>query len=377
MSNTLTKVADNVRFILEGQRDISRGLTKAVMNREISPYHYVKPIIQAASGVGEPPVGSTPHEVVYSHGKMRLLRYAPARRLHRTPILFVYSMINRYYILDFLPGRSLIEFMRNKGFDVYAVDWGVPGAAEQRLGWEDYFSMLRSAVRWTRRFSEAPDVSLYGYCMGGTMALAYAANNPAGLRNFVAQATPINFHDDGVFHEWTKPERFNVDAMVDAFGNVPVDLMEAGFSMMAPVQRMTKWLEVFRRIEDPDFVTTFLGMEHWASDNIPFPGEVYRQYIKDCYQTNNLYKGQMVVGGQKIDLGRISVPLLNIIAENDTIAPPPSSEAINKVVGSKDIETFRFKSGHIGLSTSSKGPKDFWPKIADWIGKHSEPFVSA
>lgn len=372
MSNRLSTFTDNVKFVVKSQREINRSLTRALVNREISPYHYVKPIIQVASGVSDPPVGSTPHQVVYSNGKMRLLRFEPTKRIYRTPILFVYSMINRYYILDFLPGRSLIEFMRNQGYDVYAIDWGTPGAAEQRLGWEDYFGLIRNAIRWTKRFSESPDVSLYGYCMGGTMALAYAALNPQGIRNFIAQATPINFHDEGVFHQWTKPERFNVDAMVDAFGNVPIDLMETGFSMMAPVQRMTKWLEVFRRIDDPDFVSTFLAMEHWAADNIPFPGEVYRQYIKDCYQTNNLYKNQMVVGGQRIDLRRITAPLLNIIAENDTIAPPPSSEVITESVGSKDTATFRFKAGHIGLSTSSKGPKEFWPKIADWIGKHSE-----
>lgn len=368
----LQQISENIRFVLDGQRQINRGLLRAFAHREISPYHYVKPIIQVASGVSDPPVGSTPSKVVYSNGKMRLLRFESPKRLYRTPILFVYSLINRYYILDFLPGRSLIEYMRNKGFDVYAIDWGTPGATEQRLGWEDYFGLLRSAVRWTKRYSESPDVSLYGYCMGGTMSLAYAALNPHGIRNFVAQATPLNFHDNGVFHEWTKPERFNVDAMVDAFGNVPIDLMETGFSMMAPVQRATKWLEVFRRIDDHDFVTTFLGMEHWAADNIPFPGEVYRQYIKDCYQTNNLYKGNMVVGGQKVDLKKITAPLLNIIAENDTIAPPASSEVINQAVGSTDVTLMRFKAGHIGLSTSSKGPKDFWPKIADWIGKHSE-----
>jgi polyhydroxyalkanoate synthase len=68
--------------------------------------------------------------------------------------------------------------------------------------------------------------------------------------------------------------------------------------------------------------------------------------------------------------------LLTIIAENDTIAPPKSSEALAGVVGSSDLETFRFDAGHIGLSTSSKGRKQFWPRIAGWIARHSE-LVSA
>jgi len=363
--------------LLKGQLEISREIMHAAQQGSISPYHYVKPFILRAADVGEPPLAPTPYKVVYTRGKMRLLRYEPARRLHATPVLFVYSLINRYYILDFLPGRSLIEYFVGQGFDVYAIDWGTPGSAERRMGWDEVLNVLiKNAVKWALRMSDADDLTMYGYCMGGTMALAYAALHPEGLRNFVAQATPVDFHEGGVFAEWTKPHRFDVDALVDAYGNVPIELMETGFSSMAPVQRMTKWLEVFRRIDDRDFVTTFLGMEHWAADNVEFPGEIYRQYIKDCYQYNNFCQGRMMVGGQKVDLSKITCPVLSIIADNDTIAPPKSSEALNGLIGSTDKEIMRFPVGHIGLSTSSKGPKQIWPKVAGWIAKRSEPFVA-
>ncbi|MCC6556778.1 MAG: alpha/beta fold hydrolase [Polyangiaceae bacterium] len=374
MSISSSPTIQGLRSLLGAQVKIATAMGQAAQRRAMSPYHYMKPLIQQAAGVGDPPVAPTPHKVVYTRGKMRLLRYEPTHRRHRTPILFVYSLINRHYILDFLPGRSLIQHMVAQGFDVYAIDWGAAGPAEQSLTWDDMLGgLIRSAVKWTLRASGAPDLTLYGYCMGGTMALAYASLYPEGLRNFVAQATPVDFHEGGVFTTWTSPKHFNVDAMVDAHGNVPIDLMEAGFSMMAPIQRMTKWLEVFRRIDDPDFVTTFLAMEHWASDNVPFPGEVYRQYIKDCYQENNFCNGRMVVGGERVDLGKIRCPLLNLIAENDTIAPPRSSELLNGLVGSTDKEIMRFPVGHIGLSTSSKGPKQIWPKVAAWIAQRSEP----
>ena len=116
---------------------------------------------------------------------------------------------------------------------------------------------------------------------------------------------------------------------------------------------------------------TFLGMEHWAADNVEFPGEIYRQYIKDCYQYNNFCHGRMQVGGRKVDLGNIRCPVLTIIAENDPIAPPKSSEILNTLVKSTDKEIMRFPVGHIGLSTSSKGPKAIWPKIANWMGQRS------
>lgn len=369
--------ANKVLSMSKGPADISRAWQRALRERAVGPYHYFKPLVKHATGLGDPPVNSTPHRCVYTRGSMRLLHFEPPVRRHKTPILFVYSLINRYYILDFLPKRSLIEFMTEQGFDVYAIDWGTPGAVEQDMTWDDVCNgLIDSAVRWTLRVSGADDVTLYGYCMGGTMALAYAALRPEKLRNFVAQATPVDFHEGGIFRTWTDPQHFDVDAMVDAHGNVPIDLMESGFSMMAPVQRVSKWFEVFRRLGDKDFVTTFLAMEHWASDNVPFPGEVYRQYIRDCYQTNNFVRGKMVVGGRRVDLGDIRCPVLTLIADNDTIAPPPSSEALAGVVGSQDKTTMRFPVGHIGLSTSSKGPKQIWPKIAAWIAERSEPLES-
>ncbi len=347
----------------------------ALRGRAQGPYPYLAPLVRRAAGVGEPPLNPTPYTVVWTRGPARLLRFQGAtKRRHRTPILFVYSLINRYYVLDFLPGRSLIEYMLEQGYDVYAIDWGTAGSAERSLGWDYYLgTLIAGAVRWTLRVSGAPELTMYGYCMGGTMALAYAALYPEGLRNFVAQATPVDFSKGGVFTTWTRPEFFDVDALVDAYGNMPIDLMEAGVSMMAPIQRMTKWLEVFRQIDNPSFITTFLGMERWASDNVPFPGEVYRQYIKDCYQENNFCNGRMRVGGRRVDLGEIRCPVLVLTADRDTTAPPPSNEALLDLVSSTDKQLMNFPVGHVGLSTSSKGRTLIWPKISEWIAERSEP----
>jgi len=374
--DTPTPPRSRMRDALQSSLEISRAWNQALRDRALSPYPYLAPLVRRAARVPDPPVNPTPHRTVYTRGSMRLLRFEPTVRKYATPILFVYSLINRYYILDFLPGRSLIEYMRNQGFDVYAIDWGTPGNLETDLSWEDMCSgLIKSAVDWTLRTSGAKDLTMYGYCMGGTMALAHAALHPKPLRNFVAQATPVDFHH-GIFHTWTKPRYFDVDAMVDAHGNVPIDLMETGFSMMAPVQRITKWLDVFRRIDDPEFVTTFLAMEKWASDNVPFPGELYRQYIRDCYQENNFYEGRMVVGNRTVDLGQIACPLLMVLSDTDVIAPPPTSTALLNKVSSTDTTTMSFPVGHIGLSTSSKGPKQVWPKVAAWLAAHSEPLAN-
>ena len=362
------------RSFVSGQAELSRALAQALQDRPLNPYPYLRPIIERASGVREPPVSPTPHTVVYTRGAMRLLRYASPQRRYRTPILFSYSLINRWYILDFLPGRSLIEHLTREGFDVYVIDWGIAGPDEQHLTWEELLGgLVRNAVRWTLRTSNSDSLTLYGYCMGGTLALAYNSLYPEGVRNFVAQATPVDFSHGGVYSLWTKPQNFDVDSLVDAYGNIPSRVLESGFFAAAPVQRFTRWLDVCRHIDEPEYVTTFLAMERWGADAVPFPGEVYRQYIKDCYQQNLFCQGKMEVGGQRVDLKRIRGALLNIIADQDVIAMPPMSEPLPGLVGSSDARTMRFPVRHIGLSASSKSPAKVWPAITRWIAERSSP----
>ncbi|HZH15732.1 MAG TPA: alpha/beta fold hydrolase [Archangium sp.] len=373
--NRPAQAFQRIRSFVSSQVDVSRSLAQALQDRSINPYPYLKPIFEKAAGVREPPISPTPHSVVYTRGTMRLLRYAAPRRRHRTPILFVYSLINRWYILDFLPGRSLIEYLTRQGYDVYAIDWGFAGQDEQNLTWSELLGgHIRTAVRWTQRVSGSDDVTLYGYCMGGTMALAYTALHPEGVRNLVVQATPVDFSKGGIYSLWTQPQHFDVDSLVDAYGNVPTYVLESGFFMASPVQRITKWLDLCRQIDDPAFVTTFLALERWGADAVPFPGEVYRQYMRDCYQRNLFCQNQMEVGGERVDLGRIHCPVLNIIAEQDNIAPPAMSEPLQGLlVGTKDSQTMRFPVGHIGLSASSKSPVKVWPHIDGWMSQRSQP----
>jgi polyhydroxyalkanoate synthase len=377
--NRPAQAFQRIRSFVSSQVDVSRSIAQAMQDRSINPYPYLKPIIEKAAGLREPPISGTPHSVVYTRGTMRLLRYAAPRRRYRTPILFVYSLINRWYILDFLPGRSLIEYLTRQGYDVYAIDWGIAGVDEQNLSLNELLGgHIRSAVRWTQRVSGSEDVTLYGYCMGGTLALAYTSLYPEGVRNLVAQATPVDFSKGGIYSLWTQPKHFDVDALVDAYGNVPPYVLESGFFMAAPVQRLTKWLDVCRQIDDPGFVTTFLALERWGADAIPFPGQVYRQYMKDCYQQNLFCQNRMEVGGERVDLGRIACPVLNIIAEQDNIAPPAMSEPLlDLLVGAKDRETMRFPVGHIGLSASSKAPVKVWPHVSGWMAQRSQPWEGA
>ena len=313
-----------------------------------------------------------PSEVVAERGPVRVLRFAPAEgAARRPPLLFVYSLINRYYILDFMPGRSLLEFFTAQGRPCYVIDWGVPGREDRHKTWEDY------AVRYLRFAIEAMEgrgelgggeaAHLFGYCVGGVLSLTFAALRPARVRSLVAMATPVDFHDEGLLSRWTEPSRFDVDQVVEAYGHVPTWLLEGGFRMLSPLSNITKWRDLWRGRKRDGFVAMWRRMEQWSSDNVPFPAEVYRQYIRDTYQTNALYRGEMRVGGARVDLRSIAAPTLAVVATRDNIVPPRSARALAHLLPPERLTCLEMDTGHLGLSTSGKAARDFWPQIEAWL----------
>lgn len=321
----------------------------------------------------EQEVGHLPYQVLETRGPTRLLYYAPAEDApaQKTPVLLVYSLINRYYVLDFMPGRSLIGYLTSQGHPCYVFDWGIPTIADRFKTWGDYtIGYLGGAVRRVCDHAGVARVTLYGYCMGGTLALAYAALRPERIGALVMMAVPVDFHDEGLLSLWTRRQYFNVDALVDAYGNVPTWLMESGFRLLVPVSNVSKFRDLWSNRDKEGFVDTWRSMEAWSADNVAFPGEVYRQYIRDCYQTNAFFKGEMVVYGEKVDLSNIDQPLCLVVASRDHIVPMPSALALLDRTSSDDREVIELQTGHIGLSTSSRGPKTFWPQISDWMKRH-------
>jgi polyhydroxyalkanoate synthase len=134
-----------------------------------------------------------------------------------------------------------------------------------------------------------------------------------------------------------------------------------------------KYVGFFENMADKTFVENFVRMEKWIFDSPDIPGETFRQFIKDCYQRNLLIQNKLVVGGKRVDLRKLSMPLLNVYGQYDHLVPPESCERLTAAVGSDDTEDICLKTGHIGIYVSSKTQKEFAPKIASWLGKREAP----
>jgi len=319
---------------------------------------------------GPPPVGQTPHDEVWRENKMRLLRFRPTRpatERWRTPILLVPSLINRWYILDLRPGKSFAEYLVAQGHDVYVIDWGTPTAEDRFVTFDDVCQgYIGRAVRKVADRSPDGVAHVLGYCLGGTLAAIHTAANPARVASLVALAAPVDFHHGGLLAQWTQAPGFDIDALVDGFGNVPWPLMQASFQLLKPTLGAQKAVALIDRAWDDEFLDGFLATERWGNDNVSFPGECYRRYIRELYQENRLALGTMTLAGRPARLDAIDCPVLAVTFGHDHIVPTASAAALVAQVASPDKAQLHLSGGHVGAVVSRKAAVTLWPQLSRW-----------
>src|SRR5437899_744318 len=321
----------------------------------------------------EPRTGVTPREEVYRRNKSRLYRYQSSRT-HRTPVLFVPNLgISRPYIFDLLPGGSFIEHMTREGFDFYLLDWGVVGPEDNDLTVEDCVTkILPKMAAKVLESSGAPELSVLGYCMGAPISASFIATRPeVPVRNFVDLAGPIDFAKVGLFGLWLKKEYFNVDRFVDTLGSVPADLVQAGFKLIKPTMDLSTNLNLWWNLWNDEHVKGFQALNRWANEYVAFPGEFFRQWVRDFYQENKLYRGELVMGDRPVRLADSACPVFVVGAREDYIAPPACVRALVDVVGSKEKEYVELPGGHISLIAGRGAARHCWPKVSGWLGPRS------
>jgi polyhydroxyalkanoate synthase len=320
-------------------------------------------------------VGATAAEVVLTEGTHKLLHYRRERRAsYSEPVLFCYALVNRPYILDLQPDKSVVQQYLKQGFEVYLIDWGVPSDADRGLGLEHYVrGFLERAVEWIRERQASDRVHLLGYCMGGTMAALLTALRPELIRSLTLLAAPIDFvGHDALLNLWTDRRHFDVDAVVDAYGNCPAWFLQTCFLFMNPVVNLIeKNISFYEQMDDPRSMSSHLALESWVNDGIPVAGETFREFVKSLYQRNLLVKGELSLGGRRVDLAQITCPLLLLTAKNDHLVTPASTEGIRPHVGTPDIESMEIGAGHVGLVVSSRAHKSFWPAATRWLADRS------
>lgn len=319
--------------------------------------------------IEEVDVGTAPKKLVYEEDKVRLYHYKQKGKVTcNIPVLIVYALVNRQYMLDLQPDRSIVRNLLQHGMDLYIIDWGYPTKADMYLTLDDYINgYLNACVDFIRETTKNDKITLMGICQGGTFSAIYSALYPEKVKNLVTLVTPIDFStNDGLLFLWSK--HMNIDAMVDAYRVIPGDFLNAGFLMLMPFTlNIRKYVDMLDMLEDKEKFLNFLRMEQWIFDSPGQAGECFRQFLKDFFQENKLAKSELKVGDKVVDLKNIAMPLLNIYASADHLVPPSATRPLNDLVGTTDKTLYEFKGGHIGVFVGSKSQKELAPSIAKWL----------
>lgn len=334
-------------------------------------------VLQAAQRVR---VGATPASPVYHEDNLRLLRYqSDIEPRIATPLLVVFALVNRPYILDLRPGKSVVQHFLNRGFEVYNIDWGVPADGDRDLGLEDYvLRYLEHVVDQIRETTGQPRINILGYCMGGSLSAMYAALRPEKIHNLIMLAAPIDWSSrDSLLSVWTDERYFDVDRIIETYGNMPAQWLQASFLMLRPVQNLfEKYFSFYENLDNRKYLEDFFAMETWLNDNIPVAGQVFREFVKYCFQRNQLMRGELCIGDERVDLRRLDAPVLNLIAQNDHLVPPSQSRTLQGAVSSRDFRTVEFPAGHIGMAVGSRAHRELWPQACAWLEERSDMLPS-
>ena len=329
-------------------------------------------------------IATTPKDLVWQQDKVTLYHYRPlAEQKVCTPVLITYGLIGRWTMTDLQEDRSLVRNLLNLGVDLYVVDWGNPSRADRWLTLDDYIlGYLDGCVTEVARRAGMDRINLLGVCEGGVFTTCYAALKPERVNTMTLTITPIDFHADeledrpthGFINLWTRslaPE--DVDRLIEANGNLPGEFIGAVFNLMTPMRTLLKYnLDLLEVADDEQRLLNWLRMEKWIADRPDHPGEAAKQWLKDLYQQNKLVKGEFELGGQPVDLRRITMPLLNVYAKDDHIIPPATSKALGPLIGTQDYTELALPGGHVGVFVGGRSQKLFAPSVAKWLGEHDQ-----
>jgi polyhydroxyalkanoate synthase len=320
-------------------------------------------------------VGRTPFDIIYQRDKLAVRRYrlGSVRPRYPVPVLIIPPLMVKPFIFDLYPGRSLVEFLLKRGFQVYVVDFGEPDAADAYVTLDDYvLDWIPRACKATKADAGCSELSLLGYCMGGLFALSYVAvHNDRTVRNIVSIGAPVDANKMGLFAWLTKLAGGQMEFLARRIGNVPGGLSSTVFRLLTPMKNVTRYADLIMNMWNHEYVNGFDAMNQWVSQFIDYPQGAFMQFARDFMQHNKLVKGQMRFGGKAADLRRVEAALLVFAGKSDQIAPEPAVRAVLDAVGSHDKTFLLVQGGHMGVVAGGTALENVWAPAADWLAPRS------
>jgi polyhydroxyalkanoate synthase len=319
--------------------------------------------------------GTTPHDVVWERGRSQLWHYRSDKVSLSPPLLIVFSLFSKSYILDLSPGNSFIEHLIDAGFDVYMIDWGIADERDANNQLEDYVDgYLPAAIDRIRERSGAAEINVLGYCFGGVLSLLHLAHHPdAPVRSLTVMATPIDYTETGGLSGMFAEGRMEVDEALDADGNLPPNVILSGFRSLTPTAEVTRYVNLWDKLWSDEYVAAYQAMTGWGDDHVPLAGATARQLQTMLVRDNAFMTDRLVLAGERVRLADIRCPFLTVRAARDHIVPEAAAAPLLDLVGSPEKDELRLDAGHVGLLVGRTAAKTTIPKIIDFLRRRSVP----
>jgi polyhydroxyalkanoate synthase len=316
-----------------------------------------------------------PKEIVFRDNKLILYRFRPkVKKTALTPLLIVFSLMNRPDILDFSAEQSFIKGLLEAGRDVYLVDWGYPTYEDRHLTLSFYLTYyLKNCITQIQNQSRQKTVDLLGICQGGVLSLCYASLFPKDLRHLILISTPVDFQTkEDVLSRLA--QKVVLESVVKQQGNIPGPFLAKIFSSLRPFQAYgKKYLSLLDHLSENEVSSAWLKqwllIEKWLLDTPDLAGQAFLEFVKIFYQQNSFVHGKFMLDKHCIDIKTVKVPVLNVIARDDHIVPPRASRALKKQLSLTDYSVRILPAGHIGIYISQKTHKQLPKLIAAWLQK--------
>ena len=305
-------------------------------------------------------MAATPGAVVYRSDLIELIQYEPqVKRVHAVPLLFCPPWINKYYIMDLAPGKSLIEWAVQHGHTCFAISYRNPDATMRDLDFEDYLRQgPLDAVRVVREITGAPEVNTVSVCLGGTLTAIALAYNAAIGDGSIKSATFLNTHTD-----FSEPGMLGVFTDEATIAGLEKQMAKAGFL------DSDKMAHTFDALRANDLVFAYvvnnwlLGKKPpafdllvWNKDSTRMPATMHSQYLRSCYLHNEFARGEFQVDGHKLEPGKVDIDTYVLSAVDDHIVPWVSGYKTAQLLGGHNRFVLS-TSGHIAGIVNPPGPK--------------------
>jgi poly(3-hydroxyalkanoate) synthetase len=301
----------------------------------------------------------------------------------KTPLVLVAPLAVNMYIYDLFPKRSLVKYLRARGFDLYLVDWGRPGWRQNHFSIETYIAdLLPEMISKVREHSGETQLSLHGWSFGGMFSAAYSALDK-DIKNVALIGAPCDYHANGELGvqyqrisrnlRWLeKRTGWRVHNTKQRWWRSPGWANSMAFKLTNPIGSIQGYIDLVKNLHDEEYVVSHATNGAFLDDMVAYPGAVIQDVIQFLWTDNVMAKGELPLRNLRASFSDITANLCMVTGKQDPIVTTDCGLKLFDHASSDTKDHFEVKGGHMGILSGSKSATEIWPFVADWLVERSK-----